>query len=432
MPSVASHCSPYRARGVYFHRFAGVIGAGASAGGEPIQEASRVNLFGGRTNSAVYAERERAPGARSYALARERQRPVIHFFMLALIATGLFSSYFLSQTFQLHLGRGAPISGLSLPSVGAPPKEKPVLTSGVLPDTIRSVELEGELAAELTGDGQAAEGAEAAAAAVEPVELKPSYTIYSVKEGDTASAIAEQYGVSLQYLLWNNAELRDKDFLAVGVQLFIPAENGILHYMSLGETLGGVAAYYNVPLSAVLAWEGNGIATPDLVIEGQLVFVPGGEPPAIALPQPEPPAAVTVPPPPPAVSPPTASSGLIWPFSGRISSYLGDGRGHRGIDIDGVGNPWGPAVAATSGTVLFAGGNACCSLGLYVRVLSGDGILTVYAHLSSIAVSQGQQVSQGTQLGNIGCTGRCTGNHLHFEVWTNGGSTLANPLDYLP
>ena len=355
--------------------------------------------------------------------------------MLALIATGLFSSYFLSQSFPFHLQRGAPISGLSLPGLGSSPHEEPVLTSGVLPDTVRRVELEDEVMAALTGTGEAAEDLEAVGLLeFELVELEPSYTIYSVKEGDTASAIAERYGVSLQHLLWNNAELRDKDFLAVGDQLFIPVEDGILHYMSLGETLSGVAAYYNVPLDDVLAWQGNGIATPDLVIEGQLVFVPGGAPPAVALPQPEPPVAVTVPPPPPpaVVSPPTVSSGLIWPFSGRITSYLGDGRGHRGIDIDGVGNPWGPVVAATSGTVVFAGGNACCSLGLHVKILSADGILTVYAHLSSIAVSQGQQISQGAQLGNLGCTGHCTGNHLHFEVWINGGTTLANPINYLP
>ena len=63
-------------------------------------------------------------------------------------------------------------------------------------------------------------------------------------------------------------------------------------------------------------------------------------------------------------------------------------------------------------------------------ILSPAGIETLYAHLSSIAVSPGQQVSQGQTIGNGGCTGYCTGNHLHFEVIDNG--VRVNPLAYLP
>ena len=62
--------------------------------------------------------------------------------------------------------------------------------------------------------------------------------------------------------------------------------------------------------------------------------------------------------------------------------------------------------------------------------MSPSGIETLYAHLSSISVSVGQQVSQGQVLGNGGCTGYCTGNHLHFEVIDNG--VRVNPLSYLP
>jgi murein DD-endopeptidase MepM/ murein hydrolase activator NlpD len=80
--------------------------------------------------------------------------------------------------------------------------------------------------------------------------------------------------------------------------------------------------------------------------------------------------------------------------------------------------------------VVFAGGNACCSYGLYVVVVSPGGIETLYAHLSSISVSQGQSVSQGEQLGIIGDTGYSTGVHLHFEVIDNG--VRVNPLSYLP
>ena len=101
-----------------------------------------------------------------------------------------------------------------------------------------------------------------------------------------------------------------------------------------------------------------------------------------------------------------------------------------GIDIDLFNNVGLAIGAATSGTVTFAGGNPCCSYGLYVVVLSATGVETLYAHFSSIAVVAGQQVVQGETLGTSGCTGRCTGTHLHFEVIDNG--VRVNPLSYLP
>jgi len=82
------------------------------------------------------------------------------------------------------------------------------------------------------------------------------------------------------------------------------------------------------------------------------------------------------------------------------------------------------------GTVSFAGGNTCCSYGLYVVVDHANGYQTLYAHLSSISVTKGQTVSQGQVLGKGGRTGYATGNHLHYEVHLNGN--IVNPLSYLP
>jgi murein DD-endopeptidase MepM/ murein hydrolase activator NlpD len=87
-------------------------------------------------------------------------------------------------------------------------------------------------------------------------------------------------------------------------------------------------------------------------------------------------------------------------------------------------------VAAAAGTVTFAGGNPCCSYGLYVVVDHGNGFTTLYAHLSQIAFAQGQRVTQGQLLGLGGRTGYATGNHLHFEVRLNGA--VVNPLSVLP
>jgi murein DD-endopeptidase MepM/ murein hydrolase activator NlpD len=211
--------------------------------------------------------------------------------------------------------------------------------------------------------------------------------------------------------------------------------DGVIHEVRLDETLSDIAARYSADLNAITTFTSNGIKKPDDIQEKQLVFVPGGTVP----PPPEPtPAAVAVEPAQPAgdgaaAAPPsvpfTPSAGLIWPTSGPISSYM-DASHPLGIDIDEYNNPNAPILAATSGVVTFAGGDPCCSYGLYVVIVSPGGIETLYAHLSSINVVQGQQVAQGTVIGLAGCTGYCTGNHLHFEVIDNG--VRENPLSYLP
>ena len=122
-----------------------------------------------------------------------------------------------------------------------------------------------------------------------------------------------------------------------------------------------------------------------------------------------------------------SSQGYIWPLNGNITSYYGPrwGRMHTGIDIDGSTGQ--PIVASNSGTVIMASsysgyGNAV--------IIDHGGVQTLYAHLSSFNVSNGQQVSQGEIVGAVGCTGSCTGDHLHFEVRVNGSPV--DPLNYLP
>ena len=271
------------------------------------------------------------------------------------------------------------------------------------------------------------------------LEPPPIFTVYEVQTGDTVSSIAARFGLQPESITWNNVEISDKDFLAVGQLLRIPATDGVIHEVRLDETLIDIADRYAVDLSAITTFTSNGIQTPNDIQEKQLVFVPGGTVPPP--PEPEPAAAAVEPAEPtgdaaaPAASeaPPsvpfTPSAGLIWPTSGPISSYM-DGSHPLGIDIDLYNNPNAPILAATSGVVTFAGGDPCCSYGLYVVIVSPGGTETLYAHLSSINVVQGQQVAQGTVVGYAGCTGYCTGNHLHFEVIDNG--VRENPLSYLP
>jgi murein DD-endopeptidase MepM/ murein hydrolase activator NlpD len=358
----------------------------------------------------------------------------------------------------------APVTGLTLPGVSSsiPPSDQSVLRPLAINRTKRA---EQPVSTQLMEEAQALalalatpteqpvveqEDALLRAASVAPTPELPPYQVYDVQEGDTVSTIAAKFGVDAEYILANNAEIRDSDFLSLGQSIIIPAGNGILHEVRYGETLSDISARYDVDVDSIAAFAANRITTPDDITETQLVYVPGGRVPAVA---PPPDAAIEE-----ALEDPVAAAeelpeedasedsgdasgdefveaapasvtGLIWPVNGPISSpYSG---GHPlGIDIDGFNLVGAPVVAATSGTVVFAGGNACCSYGLYVVVVSPDGIETLYAHLSSISVVQGQTVSQGEVLGIIGDTGYSTGVHLHFEVIDNG--VRQNPVNYLP
>jgi murein DD-endopeptidase MepM/ murein hydrolase activator NlpD/outer membrane murein-binding lipoprotein Lpp len=127
-------------------------------------------------------------------------------------------------------------------------------------------------------------------------------------------------------------------------------------------------------------------------------------------------------------SEPPSSSGFAWPLSGPITSPFGMRWGtlHPGIDI---GVPTGtPIHAAGNGTVVWCGWMS--GYGNLVMIDHHNGLATLYGHQSRIGVSCNQQVSQGQTIGYVGCTGFCTGPHLHFEVRLNGNPV--DPLGYLP
>lgn len=115
---------------------------------------------------------------------------------------------------------------------------------------------------------------------------------------------------------------------------------------------------------------------------------------------------------------------ITSPFGYRMHPILKYRKLHTGVDI---GAPNGtPVVSAASGTVIasrFMGGYGNCIM------IDHGGKVTVYAHLSSRAVSPGQSVSAGQTIGYVGSTGMSTGAHLHFEVRINGA--VQNPLNYL-
>jgi murein DD-endopeptidase MepM/ murein hydrolase activator NlpD len=130
---------------------------------------------------------------------------------------------------------------------------------------------------------------------------------------------------------------------------------------------------------------------------------------------------------------PGAGGQLSWPAAGpvtsgfgyRIHPIFGDRRVHTGIDIAAPNGA--PVYAAAEGVVAYVG--ALSGYGNVVAIDHGEGLATTYNHLSAYYVSTGQQVERSEHIAAVGCTGFCTGPHLHFEVRVNG--TPVDPMPYL-
>lgn len=129
-----------------------------------------------------------------------------------------------------------------------------------------------------------------------------------------------------------------------------------------------------------------------------------------------------------------ATGSMMWPcpschyvtspFGWRNHPIYHEKRYHSGVDI---GASYGATiVAADGGTVITAG--SVSGYGNCVVINHGNGLTTLYGHMSSIAVSVGQRVSKGQTIGYVGSTGNSTGPHLHWEVAVNG--QRVNPLNY--
>jgi murein DD-endopeptidase MepM/ murein hydrolase activator NlpD len=123
----------------------------------------------------------------------------------------------------------------------------------------------------------------------------------------------------------------------------------------------------------------------------------------------------------------------VYPIRGRLTSGFGwrsdpiNGarRYHAAIDLAAaIGTP---VKAAMDGKVAAAGNNA--TYGKFIILSHDGGYQSMYAHLSVISVNQGDRVSQGNKIGEVGNTGYSTGPHLHFAMYKNGRAV--NPLDLL-
>ena len=117
---------------------------------------------------------------------------------------------------------------------------------------------------------------------------------------------------------------------------------------------------------------------------------------------------------------------LAWPVPGQIGDPFGPrgNRFHAGVDIIAASGT--PVGAAAAGHVTWAAPLAG-GWGNLVVVAHADGVRTMYAHLSTIAVRVGQRVETGARLGTVGASGDATGPHLHFEVRLRGAAVDPRP-----
>jgi murein DD-endopeptidase MepM/ murein hydrolase activator NlpD len=262
-------------------------------------------------------------------------------------------------------------------------------------------------------------------------DIQDQIRVYTVRKGDTLTAIASRFKLNMMTIWWAN-NLKSKDGLKVGQKLVIPPVDGVLYTVKDGDTVMAVAKRYHADPEDIIAF--NDIRGDTLVI-GQQIMVPDGRGKPIPTPTPTPQPAR------PPVSQPggggvakpctncTFGGWMLWPVAGgHISQYFH--YGHPAIDIAA---PTGtPVRAAAAGVVIFAGWRNNGG-GYQVWISHGSNVYTTYNHMSAVSVGAGQRVERGQQVGRVGATGRAYGSHLHFEVWIGpvwAGGYRVNPLSY--
>lgn len=262
----------------------------------------------------------------------------------------------------------------------------------------------------------------------------PSAFRHRVQQGDTLFALARRYGTSVSAIVTANG-LPSAHRLRDGQLLAIPGRRGtgsaaapaarpratFRHRVAEGDTLFDLARRYGTSVSAIVAV--NSLPSAHRLRVGQILALPGSGArearPAVRSGSTE---GVRT-----SRDTPSIRSVLGWPARGVLTSRFGRRwrRHHDGIDL---ASPRGsPIHAALAGRVAFAGWYY--GYGRAVIIDHGKGMTTLYGHASTLLVVTGQVVERGALIARVGCTGACTGPHVHFEVRVNGRAV--NPLRYL-
>jgi murein DD-endopeptidase MepM/ murein hydrolase activator NlpD len=236
------------------------------------------------------------------------------------------------------------------------------------------------------------------------------YSAYKVVRGDTLSAIAESYNVTLDTVVSFNG-IKNARALQPGAMLKIPSMAGILYAAKAGDSARSIAEANGISADRII--EANGLES-GAVAAGVSLFLPDARLPSFSLRE--------------------ISGDLFrWPIRSYITSWYGWRKDpftgvrsfHNGLDI---GTPMGTSVkAAMDGTVAETGYSS--GLGNYIILTHHAGWQSMYGHLKTILVKAGQRVAVGDRIAYSGNTGYSTGPHLHFTVLKNGRTV--NPSNVL-
>jgi len=246
--------------------------------------------------------------------------------------------------------------------------------------------------------------------------------VYTVKPGDSVSTIAQNFGIKVRTILWENG-LNAYSIIRPGDKLSILPVDGVTHKVRRGDTLSKIAKQYNIDKQEII--KQNKLTDASKLSVGQKLIIPNGKKTRYARAKQKKYSGINV------IkrlvklsgAKPVSGNKMNWPtVHHRITQYYS--WRHPALDIaDKIGTP---IYAADAGVVERAGWGR--GYGLHVVINHGGGRKTRYAHASKLYVKKGDKVSKGEVIAAMGSTGWSTGPHVHFEVIINGKKY--NPLNY--
>ena len=261
---------------------------------------------------------------------------------------------------------------------------------------------------------------------LEKSPLSDQIVVYTVKQGDTLSELAEIFDVSTNTIRWENNI--SGQTISIGQKLNILPMTGVKHIVKSGDTISKIADKYEAEIEDILIF--NDILNDSVLKVGDIIFVPNGIIKSTV--SNTKPSSSNV-----AVSNTKVQSGYyIRPVSGRVTSPYGSRHGsfHPGVDLAGVKGVTQVAAAADGVVVEVVSG---CKEGVkrcgggygnHIEIIHSNGTTTRYAHLSKTSVKTGEMISQGQTIGILGNSGNSTGPHLHFEIINTNGSKMRPPV----
>lgn len=232
---------------------------------------------------------------------------------------------------------------------------------------------------------------------------------YTVRRGDTLSAVAKMFGVSSNTIVWAN-NLNSKT-LKEGQELVILPVSGTIHTIVGGDTLKNIAKKYKGDLDEIAQF--NELDINVKLVVGQTIIIPDGESSVITSTVGKTTASTKLTAKPHDTNGPNYQGYYIRPVVGGVKTQTL--HGYNAIDI---GIPVGsPILASAAGEVIISKTSGWNSgYGRYIVISHYNGTQTLYGHLSENLVVEGQTVSQGQYIGLTGNTGKSTGPHIHFEI----------------